>query len=531
MYPDLLANGSAAYKAHHYGEAKAFYERCVALNPVAGRAWDDLGLASMRCGQFPRAVVAFHKYAEIGAGPPSSSAYNLGCTYALWNKKDMAFKWLQLALDRGWRSVQDMSNDEDLASLRTDPRFAKMVGSVDKARMGRVEGLRFDLEFLKSELFRRHYEPFRLHSKKEFDDAFDRLNRNLSQLNDDQVWVGMQRIMAMVGDAHTSLYYRVLHGESPDMLPIDMAYLDGHLVIQAAEPRYADLVGGDVLSIEGVAVSECYRRMTPYISKDNSLWPDHIFRLLARNLRFLHGVGLARTNESVDFRIRLKSGEERIATLQPGQKAPYEAWRTIEEVYMVPTPLYRQESKTPYRAQLIDEGHTLYLKYNEVTDVSTNPWTSFLDGLFAEIESGPVENLIIDMRDNGGGQGELVSALTTHVIKSRVDRPGHLFVVTGRKSVSAALTSIGQLMQYTDAIMVGEPTGSSPNFIGEAVQLTLPYSGFEGSISDVFHQTSSALDHSPWYAPTIYAPPTIDALRTGTDPALVAIEGYMASHR
>src|SRR3989442_15208168 len=54
---------------------------------------------------------------------------------------------------------------------------------------------------------------------------------------------------------------------------------------------------------------------------------------------------------------------------------------------------------------------------------------------------------------------------------------GHLFVITGRLTFSAAMNLASRLEHETHATFVGEPTGSRPNHYGEAVTLTLPASG------------------------------------------------------
>ena len=63
-------------------------------------------------------------------------------------------------------------------------------------------------------------------------------------------------------------------------------------------------------------------------------------------------------------------------------------------------------------------------------------------------------------------------------------QPGKLFVIVGRTTFSAAMCGATQIERYTKAIMVGEPTGSSPNFIGETVMVRLPYSRWSASISE-----------------------------------------------
>lgn len=56
--------------------------------------------------------------------------YNLACIEALSGNKDEAFRWLKAIADS--RQYIDISKDEDLASLREDPRFQQLVAGFKK---------------------------------------------------------------------------------------------------------------------------------------------------------------------------------------------------------------------------------------------------------------------------------------------------------------------------------------------------------------------------------------------------------------
>ncbi|CAN5115823.1 hypothetical protein BH11PLA2_BH11PLA2_37780 [soil metagenome] len=53
--------------------------------------------------------------------------YNLACRYALMKQQDQALTALAKAIELGYRDFRYMIRDEDLASIRKDPRFRQMV--------------------------------------------------------------------------------------------------------------------------------------------------------------------------------------------------------------------------------------------------------------------------------------------------------------------------------------------------------------------------------------------------------------------
>jgi hypothetical protein len=131
---------------------------------------------------------------------------------------------------------------------------------------------------------------------------------------------------------------------------------------------------------------------------------------------------------------------------------------------------------------------------------------------------------VVDLRWNGGGNTFLTQALLHHLVACRkLDQRGALFVIIGRATFSAAQNTATAIERETDAIFVGEPSGSRPNFIGETIPFELPYSKTLVNVADLYWQTSWPDDHRMWIPPEIYAPPTFETYRHNRDPAMEAI--------
>jgi len=101
-------------------------------------------------------------------------------------------------------------------------------------------------------------------------------------------------------------------------------------------------------------------------------------------------------------------------------------------------------------------------------------------------------------------------------------------VIIGRNTFSAAVCGVGNLNRLTEAMFVGEPTGSPPNFIGETIPVTLPYSRLVATVSDLYWQNTVAMDERVWIAPDLYAPPSFQMLLEGRDPATEAVWEYLS---
>ncbi|GAB5408529.1 MAG: hypothetical protein BalsKO_08940 [Balneolaceae bacterium] len=72
-----------------------------------------------------------------------------------------------------------------------------------------------------------------------------------------------------------------------------------------------------------------------------------------------------------------------------------------------------------------------------------------------------------------------------------------------RGTYSAAQNLLTEISSQTNAILVGEPSSSKPNFIGKAGWFQLPFSGLPGIAALQNHKSSEAEDFRKWIAPHI----------------------------
>jgi hypothetical protein len=114
------------------------------------------------------------------------------------------------------------------------------------------------------------------------------------------------------------------------------------------------------------------------------------------------------------------------------------------------------------------------------------------------------QNLILDLRHNHGGDGSLLPPLLKTLQSFEIMNPqGKVFVIMGRETFSAGHNLLTEITINIDPILVGEPSGSKPNHIGESGWFQLPYSGLMGLVSTQFHQDSKPEDNRKWIVPHI----------------------------
>ncbi|NJO25907.1 MAG: hypothetical protein HC867_09345 [Bacteroidia bacterium] len=166
---------------------------------------------------------------------------------------------------------------------------------------------------------------------------------------------------------------------------------------------------------------------------------------------------------------------------------------------------------TYYWYNYFEKEKTVWFQWNQILNDEAKPWNKFADSLFAFIDTHSVERFVIDLRNNNGGNGEYVYTLIRKLYRNdKINQKGKLFIITGRKTFSGAGIAITLLEKHTPAIFAGEPSGTSPNFIGEEFEFELPYSHLAGNVSNMEHKYANAVDYRSWIAPTIYDNPSFE---------------------
>ncbi len=118
--------GRAQLAQHRASEAIATLERAVELAPGNGWAWNSLAYAYLETKQPAKAAASFERVLPY-APKDSILLYNTACAYALAGSTDKAIEMLDRAITEGFDDKAGIAADPDLAAIRADPRFQKLV--------------------------------------------------------------------------------------------------------------------------------------------------------------------------------------------------------------------------------------------------------------------------------------------------------------------------------------------------------------------------------------------------------------------
>jgi beta-lactamase regulating signal transducer with metallopeptidase domain len=118
-------------------------------------SWYERGMSFHHEGRYDEAIDSFRRSIDEGERVEAAT-YNIACGYAKKGDTSRAFEWLQKAIDEGFEIDSYLAKDDDLDSLRSDPRFGELRRA---PREKKIEGSRAQAECLAGRYERLKSEP------------------------------------------------------------------------------------------------------------------------------------------------------------------------------------------------------------------------------------------------------------------------------------------------------------------------------------------------------------------------------------
>jgi hypothetical protein len=403
-----------------------------------------------------------------------------------------------------------------------------------------AEQWRQDLRFMMARLSQVHKNLYHATSAATFDSAAAALDARIPTLARDEIILGFMRIVALAGDGHTNIYPtrdRVIGFHS---LPVALYLFSDGLFIRAAERGQAALVGARVTRIGDATAEQAYERVRPYIGRDNEMDARFFAPQLLAMPEVLHALGLAPNADSARFEVESNGARQSVwlrarEPLPPRPGDTDNSWRRrsgwvdMRDGATAAEPLWLRVAPDSVLWWLteVPGSRAGYAQINQVQNSDSASFEEFSEQLLAFVDSAAIDRLVLDLRLNRGGNGELLKPLVRGLLRRpKVNAPGKLFVLMGRSTFSAAQFLLDDLQEFSEATFVGEPSGSKGNSYGDSRKIMLPNSGITVRASVYYWQDWSPFDTRQWTAPDIATELSAAAYSANEDPALAAVLAF-----
>lgn len=402
-----------------------------------------------------------------------------------------------------------------------------------------------DLLYAKAYLEIMHPRLFDFVTEEEFNNEFDYLLNNWQNLNDADIITLITAIFVKIQDGHTGIslfksndYIKGLFHYYPVWL---YRFNDGYFVLYARN-EYKELVGKKITRLGNLGICDAISRMIRFQTGDNR-WGRVQYIPLIHEFMQCAGV-IGRESDILVFQYENNKGEsqefkiERPEALKdfyfPSKVFPQKdpGVYAMNDTCVKALPLYLSRiseggfAGNNYWYTWLPEQGAIYLQISNNTDKPDDPFDTFCTRMFHDLDSLNAGKLIVDVRLNGGGSHFEMPLLKGIIARPDIDSKGNLFLITGRRTISASEHLTTLMETYTNVVIVGEPTAARPNMSGSITGFTLPNSGLNCFTAKEYIQDSEFSDFRLTTEPHVFSLLSSDDYKNNDDPVLNAIFNY-----
>lgn len=384
-----------------------------------------------------------------------------------------------------------------------------------------------DLNYLRQSLEEAHYNLYAYTDKDEFSRNFEKVKSsiNADSLSLLETTSLFQAVISKANNGHTeipfpgSAYIEYAYAGGT-IFPLELAFEDGKALIRKNwSTDNSTKAGEELISINQVPIAEVLEKIFPLVSAERVY-----FKLAKIELTSFPRLYWQAFGQQEEFEVEIKKGDVR-------EKHQIKAINLIDDYEMKRDEVFSGTREVKFLEQ------AAYLKPGNFSG-DEEQYRNFLDSSFQEINKKSPPNLIIDLRNNLGGDNTfsdyLVSFLadkpfqwnseftlkTSSILKSHVRETydttqafwksvlthengsiypyefedfdpqplekrfsGQVYVLINRQTHSQSAVTAAQMQDYGWATVVGEETGDFPSLYASQYGFALPNTGIEVKIS------------------------------------------------
>ena len=397
---------------------------------------------------------------------------------------------------------------------------------------------REDLRYLQHIVHSKYSNLFHNVTEKQFDSAVAEVDKKIGTMSDLQMQVEMVKLVAMFRVGHTMVRQRAGRGDNLQSwvhhVPVRFSIFSDGLFIKSAHENYREIVGGEVVKIANTDVKEVMEKFKSIVSFENEQGFKSMLPFYFNVPEFHYALGIIKDPSFIPLTYR-KNGKLQTVELKSQQMAIAAAHgnnqdnsKWIDAFTGKETPLWLKNNDRLRYFEYLPASKTMYVRHSGVqNEPGTETIEQFFNKVFRFVDSADVDKFILDIRMNGGGNNYLNKPVITGLIQSKkINRKGHLFVITGKATFSAAQNLTNENEKYTEVILAGEPTSENVNFYGDTRTEILPNSELNVNLSWLWWQNHDPRDKRQWTAPQLAAEMSFDDYVSGRDPVMEVIMNY-----
>ena len=298
--------------------------------------------------------------------------------------------------------------------------------------------------------------------------------KNIDNLSPIEFDYEMLKLFALFKDSHTSYY---IPWKKLDKI---LRFINEKFYIQINK-KYKQ-----ILSIENILTEEFYKKLTPLINYETTEWLNQTINEAINNAYFYKMLGF-----DIENGIAIKTIDNEFISLKQNTNQQKEI--------NLQNPKY-------YDYKILNDN-ILYFEYKACKENPDYPFANFISDMIKSIEKHNVKKYILDLRDNDGGNSEILNPFQTLVRDKNLN--GVLLINNG--VFSSGRFAVARFKKEFNTPLIGEPTGGAAKSYGFNKNLQIEDKHF--SVSTRLWDFSNVFGYEGAIQPDIKIKTTIEDIK------------------
>ncbi len=359
---------------------------------------------------YKNAAVAYSRANRSVTDPDGDEVYNEACSWALASEPDSAFAKLKGIVGVNFFKYSLLTTDQDLVTLRNDKRWMPLLDKIKKTRLQKLNQHKLYQEFdlIVSALKEAHTGLYWYNSKPVLDSICN-TQRGLitGVMNSLEFYNIVAPVIAFTKEGHT---YTKLGDQALAYMKFSAKYFPIHIKFINNQPfiindlQNIKTKGLVLTSINGVSVGDIMKRFLSFEPSDGFNTTSK-YRWIEENGKFssYYAYSFPMVDRFTIEAVEPSSGKKITYSAIPSvtYASFYKSYR--ETLSNIPNSTYTR----PAILNLDTVTHTGILTFNSFSsdqyDAAKMEFHQFVKNAFSQIKKHGVRHLIIDIRNNGGG--------------------------------------------------------------------------------------------------------------------------------
>ena len=344
-----------------------------------------------------------------------------------------------------------------------------------------IEEWKEDLRYLKNKITSKHANPYHSISKEELNKYYSNAYNKLDSVTGIEASLVLAEFAATIGDGHTY----VNPYSQFDRFPLRLGWYRNKLRINTISRDLKKYQGSEVLKFGEFNTENAIKKVMRLIPKEESenLIKNYSSYYLSIS-EVLFALKLNHNQDSLYLTVKNQNG-----TLESFMiTKTSEAKENLIPLFKEKIPLRYSKNSHPLWHKKINKSGIGYFNFSRYP--SRRFTKSYGRDLNNWIKKENIKTLIIDFRENGGGDFQKGRIILSKIKNTVLSRKIKVYVAIGMFTFSAGMSNASDFQRGLNGKYIGEISGARPNGYQENNDFILPNSKIKCSYSSKYYKFS-----------------------------------------